>query len=258
MIKWRLSCLRFIDSWPSWAVRGEVSGLGSLVLQLLVMVLVYKPGELHCLHFTWLVWSPAGDVITHKLTRSTVWCQSSMLLSGHKTFLCVHAGLTSTWGQIILLPGHICPISGVWVWEEKSVLLLLQNQPETIPICPLQKHRKMQNWCQCHQNSGIKKNSGKEWEIPLFSEAHTSRARPSRLARGRGVDAAVLQHWLTRCPCISHPSPLLLVDKSRVLSALSNTAMQWQPGDLKTLLSPEETLRSAGNHTHTDPLSGRR
>lgn len=49
------------------------------------------------------------------------------------------------------------------------------------------------------------------------------------------------------------PPLLLLVAKGRVLSALSDLAMQWQLGDLKTLLFPKETPRSAENPTDNDP-----
>lgn len=58
---------------------------------------------------------------------------------------------------------------------------------------------------------------------------------------------------LQRCPCVSWPPPLILVVKGRVLSALSNIAMQWQLGDLITPWSPKETPRSAAIHTHSGP-----
>jgi len=59
----------------------------------------------------------------------------------------------------------------------------------------------------------------------LLSVLHTARKRPGWLAWGR-VDAAVLQYRLARCPCISWPPLLILVEEGRVLSALSNTDMQ--------------------------------
>lgn len=66
----------------------------------------------------------------------------------------------------------------------------------------------------------------------------------------------MLHHQLARRPSISRPRPLVLVDKGRVLNALSHTAMQRQPGDLKAPSSPKETLRSAGSRTHAGPPPG--
>lgn len=68
MIEWRFSCLRVIEGWPRYALRDAVSGLGSLILQLLVLVSAYKAGELHCLYVggwtsSWRCdYSPANSV----------------------------------------------------------------------------------------------------------------------------------------------------------------------------------------------------